>query len=114
MKKIMLLVCLSFSLISFAQSKKEQRIIDRTNEFVASVENNLDNVTEEEKTKFFEIKKEQIEAFWDMGKNYEKGTDEFKAKRKEVITIFREKVFTEFGKQRGRDILKASLAYMKK
>ena len=110
MKKTILLFCMSFTLISFGQSKKEQRITERTNEFVKSVEENLPNVTEDEKTKFFEIKKSQIEAFWDAGSTFEKGTPEHKAKVDEIVKDYRQKMIAEYGKKRGVAIIRASLA----
>jgi hypothetical protein len=110
MKKVLLLAVLCFTMVSYGQSKKEQRIIDRTNEFVSSVEQNLPDVTKEEKAKFFEIKKSQIEAFWDAGSQYEKGTEEHKAKVNEIVKNFRENMISEFGKKRGIAIIKASLA----
>ena len=115
MKKtiVFALLFISFSLSSNAQTKKEQRQIKQANVFVTSLVENLSDVTEEEKTKFFDFKLTQIKELEKVNSEYEKGTDEHKEKFKAVLTNFQKDVKKEFGNKRGAEIIRASLAHLK-
>ncbi|WP_439130886.1 hypothetical protein [Polaribacter sp.] len=115
MKKSILftLLFVSVTIVSFGQSKKEQRIIKQANKFVTSLSENLSDVTEEEKTTFFELKKAQIIELKKINKEYERGTDEHKTKFKAVLLNFQKDVKEKFGRKRGTEIIRASLVHKK-
>ena len=115
MKKtiVFALLFIGFSLSSNAQTKQEQRQIKQANVFVKSIEDNLSDVTEEEKKKFYELKLTQIKELEKVNKEYEKNTDEHKEKFKAVLLNFQKDVKEEFGAKRGGELIKASLAHLK-
>lgn len=115
MKKTILfaLLFVSFSISSTGQTKKEQRQIKQANVFVKSLEENLSDVTDEEKKKFYDFKLAQIKELEKVNNEYERGTDEHKEKFKAVLVNFQKEVKEEFGAKRGNEIIKASLAHLR-
>ena len=115
MKKtiVFVLLFIGFSLSLNAQTKKEQRQIKQANVFVTSLVENLSDVTEEEKTKFFDFKLKQIKELEKVNTEYEKGTDEHKVKFQAVLKGFQKEVKDEFGTKRGAEIIRASLTHLK-
>jgi len=108
MKKSILftLLFVAFSMSSFAQKNLEKRIKANVDAYIERVEKNT-TLTAEEKTKLFGLKKDHTENFWKISQEY-KDKPELKAKRQEINIAYGKSIMDAFGKERGREILKAA------
>lgn len=97
-----------FSLSAMAQALPEKKAIERTTIFMDRLVKNLPDLTEDEKTKFFNFKKNQIIDLHRVQIEY-KDKPEYDAKFKEVLMSFQKAVKDEFGIKRGSEMIKASL-----
>lgn len=97
-----------FAFTAIAQELPEKKVIERTNVFVDRLVKNLPDLTETEKTKFFEFKKAQIISLHKVQIEY-KDKPEYDTKFKEVLMSFQKSVKDEFGIKRGSEMIQASL-----
>lgn len=103
----LLLTALSFA--TYAQKPlPENKAIERANIFIERLVKNVPDLTEDEKTKFFEFKKAQVIDLHRVQMEY-KDKPEYDEKFKEVLTSFQKAVKDEFGIKRGSELIKASL-----
>ena len=108
MKKIILFLVLSVVVSGslFAQKNADKKIQKRTDAYVTLVESKI-TLTEEEKEKLIELKKEHTKSSFQITAEY-KGKPELKAKRKESNKKFSAALKKAFGKERAQEIVKAS------
>jgi methyl coenzyme M reductase beta subunit len=108
MKKqiIVALVCLFMGFTAMAQDNMDNRIENNVNAYIEKVESNI-KLTDEEKTKIFELKKVHTISFWEVSEKF-KGKPELSDEKTKVSKAFSESLIKEFGRERGLEILKAS------
>jgi len=104
MKKVILLFVFSLAVCS---SSFAQKIEKKVNAYITAVESKT-TLTSQEKETLITLKTKHAEAIADISANYEKGSDELKAKRKESNKAFSQGLKDAFGKERAQEIKSAS------
>jgi outer membrane protein assembly factor BamA len=103
---LIVLITLLVGFNAMAQTNREKRVENNVKAYVDRVEGNI-KLTDEEKTKLYELKKEHTIGFWKLRDDL-KDKPELKEERVKLNKEFSEKIVKEFARIRGVEILKAS------
>lgn len=108
MKKFILLLTILFTvtLTTQAQEGYPQHVVKHATKYVEFVASNI-KITPEEKATLLELKLEQSNTAFKVGKELKGNKEAIAAKRIESWNVFRKKVIENFGKKRGAKLNKA-------
>ena len=108
MKKVILFFVFSIVLSGslFAQKGADKKIQKRIDSYISLVESKI-TLTKEEKEKLIVLKTEQTKSSFQITAEH-KGTPELKVKRKESNKKYSLALTEAFGKERAKEIVKAS------
>ena len=108
MKKVLVFLVFSVVLSSslFAQKNGDKKIQKRVDSYVEAVESKI-TLSKEEKEKLIVLKTEQTKSSFQIIAEH-KGTPELKVKRKESNKKYSLALKEAFGKERAKEIVKAS------
>ncbi|WP_055444443.1 hypothetical protein [Lacinutrix himadriensis] len=104
MKKAILLLVFSLAVFSSSFAQKAEK---KVNAYIEAVESKT-TLTSQEKETLIALKTKHVEATSEISQNYEKGSEELKAKRKESNKAFSQALKDAFGKERAQEIKAAS------
>ncbi|MBU2939824.1 hypothetical protein KO494_09760 [Lacinutrix sp. C3R15] len=104
MKKAILLFVFSLAVFSSSFAQKAEK---KVNAYIEAVESKT-TLTSAEKETLITLKTAHINAISEINANYEKGSEELKARRKESNKEFSKSLNKAFGKDRAKEIKAAS------
>ena len=105
MKKSILLLVFSIVMSSslFAQKNMDAKVDKKVNTYIERVESKI-TLTSEEKETLTTLIITHTKASFETNKNFEKGSEELKAKRKENNQKYGKSLNKAFGKERAKEI----------
>jgi hypothetical protein len=105
-KKIILVAIFSMALSISAQDNYEKRVENNVNSYIERIEKTIE-LTKEEKTKLYNIKKVHTVDFWKVTADF-KDKPELAEEKQKISKTYSKSIIETFGRKRGLEILKAS------